>query len=121
MKNKRTKLIALLTAIMPIQGVSVYADPEVIPLELSYEDPTTNQGRPQKGPVLVPEVAIEDYTLYFDSSCYGCTLRLVDENDNVVYTTIIIGDTLVLPSTLSGEYELQLIFDDCYFHGIVEF
>ena len=88
---------------------------------MAYNDPTTNQGQPHRGPVLAPEVSIEDYTLTLDDSCLGCTLRLVDENDNVVYTTIINGDTLVLPSTLSGEYELQILFDDCYFYGTVEF
>ena len=59
--------------------------------------------------------------MYCDDSCLGCTLRLVDENDNVVYTTVISGDTLVLPSTLNGEYELQILFDDCYFFGFVGF
>jgi hypothetical protein len=121
MNKKRFILLSLMMAMLPFTSVHVNADPVEIPLQVGIDDPTLGIPDTHRGPVLVPEVAIEDYTLYFDSSCFGCTLRLVDENDNVVYTTIIIGDTLVLPSTLSGEYELQIIFDDCYFHGVVEF
>ena len=68
----------------------------------------------------IPEVDIEDYTLTFDDSCLGCELRLVDENDNVVYTTTITSNTLVLPSTLSGEYELQIISGIYCFYGYIE-
>ena len=117
------KLISLailfIASFMPFTSVNVVAN--IIPLSISWDDPKCDQDNPNRGPVLAPEVSIEDYTLTFDDSCLGCTLRLVDENDNVVYTTIIYGDTLVLPSTLSGEYELQILFDDCYFYGYVEF
>ncbi len=106
---------------LPLSSIKLYAAFEPLTLQVEYNDPTEGQGRPHKGPVLVPSVSIDDYTLSFDHSCLGCTLRLVDENDNVVYTTVINGDTLVLPSTLSGEYELQILFDDCYFFGFVGF
>lgn len=114
---KKTKLIALLMAIMPFQSVCVNATPEVIPLDVTYDDPTNNQGPPPKDPVIIPKVSIEDYTLYFTTPCYGCTLRLVDEDDNVVYTTIITSDTLVLPSTLSGTYTMQIVQGFYCFYG----
>ncbi len=107
--------------ILPLSSVNITAKPVMVPLQVSYDDPVSEQDDENRSPVLTPEVSIEDYTLSLGHSCLGCTLRLVDGNDNVVYTTIINGDTLVLPSTLSGEYELQILFDDCYFFGFVEF
>lgn len=96
----------------------------VVPLQVNYEDPTYGQGEPSRGPVIIPSVSIEDYTLTFTTPCYGYTLLLIDEDDQVAYTTIIMSDFLVLPSTLSGEYQLRLIPNDgsgIYFYGYVEF
>ena len=111
----------MLLAFLPLFSVCVNAAPVNVELSFVPFDPTDTQDNPHRGPMIVPSVSIEDYTLSFEHSCLGCTLRLIDGNDNVVYTTIINGDTLVLPSTLSGEYELQILFDDCYFFGFVGF
>ena len=94
---------------------------EPIPLQLTDIDPTIGQDNPHKGPVLVPEVSLDDHTLYFYTPCDGYTLNLVDENNVVVYTIVIpVGTTSwVLPSTLSGEYELQLISDNYCFWGMI--
>ena len=105
---------------LSLSNVRVSATPVQVHFEMCIVDPEMDQDEPNRSPVEIPSVSIEDYTLTLDDSCLGCTLRLVDENDNVVYTTIINGDTLVLPSTLSGEYELQILFDDCYFYGYIE-
>jgi hypothetical protein len=91
-----------------------------LPLEVRIIDPKPGTPGGMKTPVPIPEVDIEDYTLTFDDSCLGCELRLVDENDNVVYTTTITSNTLVLPSTLSGEYELQIISGIYCFYGYIE-
>ena len=108
-------------ALMPFSSIHVSA--AQVDLQAGYVDPTNNQGEPHRGPVLVPEVSIEDYTLSFDTSCYGCTLTLLDEDGEVAYTTIVTSGTLVLPSTLNGEYEIQLIPADSsiYFYGYVLF
>lgn len=99
-----------------------YADnPESIDLEVGIYDPTGNWGDPHKGPVNVPEVSLDDHTLYFFTPCDGYTLNLVDENDVVVYTIVIPTGTTswVLPATLSGEYELQLIRGNYCFWGMI--
>lgn len=119
--NKMRFLIMVMMAILPLSSANLLAKPIPVDLQVEYNDPTENQGTPPKGPVIIPEVAIEDYTLYFTTPCYGCTLRLVDEDDNVVYTTIITSDTLVLPSYLSGTYELQIVQGFYYFFGDVTF
>lgn len=116
---KKTKLLfmTLIMVMLPLSNVRVSAEPEDVPLE--YEDPSENQDNPHKSPVLIPEVSIEDYTLYFNTPCDGYVLRLVDEFDNVVYSTVIpVGATsLVLPSYLSGTYELQIITGIYCFYG----
>ncbi len=115
------KKIFLLLCIAFTFGLINLAQAKTVDMQYGGEDPTYSQGEMPRGPVIIPSVSIDGYTLSLDHSCLGCTLRLVDGNDNVVYTTVINGDTLVLPSTLSGEYELQILFDDCYFFGFVEF
>ena len=120
MTKKRLLLFLLLVmTMMPFTSVSVYADPESIDLE--YEDPLLGGLGPNKSPINIPEISLESYTLYFYTPCDGCTLRLLDANDNVVYSTVIATGTtsLVLPSTLSGEYEIQIIQGNICFFGYI--
>ena len=52
------------------------------------------------------------------------TLQLLDEDETVVYSTIISAGTtqVILPTTLSGEFELRLIpfFSTYYYRGYIE-
>ena len=92
-----------------------------VELNVTWDDPT-NIGYPiPKSPVLVPEVSLDGHTLYFFTPCDGYTLNIVDENDVVVYSIVIpVGTTSwVLPATLSGEYELQLISGNYCFWGMI--
>ena len=118
---KKTKLLfmTLIMVMLPLSNVRVSAEPEDVPLETGIVDPSNNQDNPHKTPTIIPKVSIEDYTLYFNTPCDGYVLRLVDEFDNVVYSTVIpVGATsLVLPSYLSGTYELQIITGIYCFYG----
>ena len=64
--------------------------------------------------------------LWGESPDYLYTIRyfavLFDENENVVYTTMIpVGtSTLVLPSYLSGNYRIEIIPGAIYFWGNIE-
>lgn len=91
-------------------------------LNVSFIDPTEEQGDPQKGSSMPPSVYLIDNELYFDTPCDGCTLNIVDSNNVVVYTTVIPTGTtsLVLPQTLSGEYELQIICGNYLFYGKID-
>lgn len=117
MATKKTFLLILILALLPLSAVRVCADPIGISLQVRIIDPEENQPNDPRGPVLAPEVSIEDYTLYFDSSCHGCLLQIVDAEDHVVYSTTITSSTLVLPSSLEGVYELQIIRDTWCFYG----
>jgi hypothetical protein len=94
---------------------------ESINLNVSIIDPGKGKDNPHKGPIQVPEISLDDHTLYFFTPCDGYTLNLVDENDVVVYTIVIPAGTTswVLPATLSGEYELQLISGNYCFWGMI--
>ena len=117
MKRKIMFIIAIVSMAFPAFGyVSEVGDP--IFLEGEYINPTAGSGQ-HKAPVQVPSVSLDDHTLYFFTPCDGCTLNLVDENDVVVYTLVIPAGTtsLVLPATLSGNFELQIIRGNYCFWG----
>ena len=119
MKRKIMFIIAIVSmAFASFCYASGVGDP--IPLEEGYINPTAGSGT-HKGPIHVPEISLDDYTLYFFTPCDGYTLNLVDENDVVVYTIVISAGTTswVLPATLSGEYELQLISGNYCFWGMI--
>ena len=117
MKKKTFLMLALVTALLSLTNIRAYATPVQIPLEAGYIDPSMNQPNPHRGPVQPPLIYMEDGTLTFVTSCDGCELQLLDEDGEVVYYTIISGSTLVLPGTLSGSYQLQIISGNYIFYG----
>jgi len=90
-----------------------------IGLQIQYVDPTKELGGPHRDPVDIPEVSLDDHTLYFTTSCVGDTLQLV-QNGVVVYSTVIADDEVELPETLTGEFEIQIIQDEWLFYGVIE-
>ena len=90
---------------------------ELIPLSVNYDDeqPVTN-GQPRT-PFTAPTVYIDDYTLLFEADHPEYVLYIKDENNNVVYTTTVYSTQtqVVLPSSLSGDYKIQLDFGGNYF------
>ena len=119
--TKRTFLFAsMLATVLTFSNVSlVMADP--IDLSVSIIDPKGGQHGQQRGPVVIPEVDLVGYTLSFVTPCDGCELILLDEDGDVVYSTVIpVGTTsLVLPSYLSGEYEIQINRGNFCFYGMI--
>ena len=64
-------------------------------------------------------VYIEDYSLSFEANHPDYVLYIKDEDGDVVYTTTVYSAmTLVtLPSTLSGDYEIELVYGNWIFTG----
>lgn len=124
-KNKFFSLTMLLMIIAALFCVRVNAlnpiNSEAIQhqvvLHVRYENPLGSNPEPHKSPVEIPVVELDGYTLTFDSSCHGCTLNIVNADDEVEYTTVISSSTIELPSTLEGVYEIQIIQDDLCFYG----
>ncbi len=93
---------------LPLTSTQLNAARVGIVLHVGYDDPTTDQNKPHRGPD-VPELSIDGYVLQFDTPCDGYTLNIVNGDDEVEYTTVVpTGATsLVLPSTLEGEYTME--------------
>ncbi len=115
--KKNYYLLALVLTMMFFANVHVSADPVLV--QLSIIDPKSDQDEPQRSPIIVPSVEIEDNVLTFITSCDGMELRLVNEENEVEYTTIISGSTLVVPTFLHGDYQLQIISENFIFYGYI--
>ena len=92
----------------------------LVPLTVSIEEneqPGTN-GQP-KTPMHAPTVYIDDYTLLFAVDHPEYVLYLKDEDGNVVYSTVVYSTQtqVVLPSTLSGNYQIELVMGYWLFKG----
>ena len=72
-----------------------------------------------KSPIQPPTVYINDYTLSFEAYHPEYVLSIKDEEDEVVYTTVVSSSQtqVILPSTLSGEYKIELIMGNWLFTG----
>ena len=76
----------------------------------------------KRSSVKTPSLSLENHTLYFNTSCDGCTLQLLDESGNVKYTKVIPDNTsnITLPSDMAGGCELQIICGQYCFYGLID-
>lgn len=111
----------LLAMLMNVMLTSSIMTEQQVNLGVKVIKPIGEHGGHPKSPVDTPTISLDDHTLYFFTPCDGYTLNLVDENDVVAYTIVIPTGTTswVLPATLSGEYELQLISGNYCFWGMI--
>ena len=94
---------------------------ELIPLSVNYdEEQPLGPGNP-KTPITAPTVYIDDYTLLFEVNHPEYVLNIKDEDDNVVYTTTVYSTQtqVVLPSTLLGNYKIELQMGYWKFTGYI--
>ena len=124
------KKILSIAALLLLVGVAAFAQDPSNVTELTFQvgitDPTLAHGERPRNLVNPPSASLDDHTLYINSEHPAYTLYLVDttgEEPVVVYQVCIPANVsvVVLPSTLSGTYELQL-YDggDYYFYGEIE-
>lgn len=120
----KRKILKILTVAFMVIGYGNYASAEIVPVPLQVTDidPSIIKDGQQRTPNQIPKLSLDGHTLYFDTPCDGCLLRIIDEDNYVVYSVVVtIGaTTLQLPGYLSGDYELQLICDNLCFYGYIE-
>mgnify|MGYP007013869406 CR=1 FL=1 len=120
----KKNLLSLISVAFLAIGYSSQASAEIVPVPLQVTDidPTTVKEGQQRTPDLTPELSMDGHILYFDTPCDGCLLRIIDEDNYVVYSVVIpVGATMhVLPTYLSGDYEIQIIRDNLCFYGYIE-
>ena len=95
----------------------------LVPLSVNIEDDEMPIGNGNgKSSIEVPLVYIEDYTLTFENYHPEYILNIKDEDGIVVYSTVVnsIQTQVVLPSTLSGNYEIKLVLGLWRFTGYIE-
>ena len=107
---------------MLFAATNIQADPKDPPIPLTpIFNPDDSNGEHQRSPKLVPFLYIDGYTLTASDNTLGSTIRLLDENDNVVFSTYVaIEGEINLPTTLSGTYTILVIRDDATFEGELE-
>ena len=126
-------MIAALALVMLTTNVNnMWADDDPIPFWILHpeggnggpgDDGGSGGNEPNpKSPILMPTVVQNGHTLYFYYGCDNTTLNLLDEDDEVVYTTEIDEGTtmLVLPEWLEGTFEIQIIRGSYTFVGEIE-
>ena len=74
-----------------------------------------------KSPIEPPTVYLEDGELTFEVGHPDYALTIKDEDGDVVYTTVVTSSqtTDVLPSTLSGNYVIELVMGNWLFTGYI--
>ena len=113
---KRTILSVLF---MLMCGVSiVYADP----VGLHHEDNSSTHQGGNKAPTRPWYIDLTDNVITMDATPCDYTLNLYDEDDEVVYSVFVpAGSTMiVLPSTLSGSFEIRFETDTYYYYGYID-
>lgn len=109
------KLFLVIVLLSGIGFNSIWA--QEIPMQIIKETGVGN------GNTLAPPrpwyMTQNDYTLTMPAFEDDFTLVLLDEDGVVVYTTYVPAGTtmIVLPSTLSGDFEIRLVGDTYYYRG----
>lgn len=113
MKKYLIILLALLAA------TTINAEPELVPVR---PVPTTPpNGDPARSPIVTPVFYLDGYTLTAADNTLGSTVMLLDEDDNVVFTTYVsIEGDILLPTTLSGTYTIEVARGGITFIGEIE-
>ncbi len=87
----------------------------------TIDEKPISHGTP-KSPIQPPVVYIDDYTLTFSADHPEYVLTIKNEESEVVYTTVVSSaeTQVLLPTTLSGEYQIELAMGNWLFTGWIE-
>ncbi len=116
----RKRILMILSAIMISTSLLAW---DIIPFTKGIDDDTKPVGGDYpKSPDLTPVVYIENYSLAFVAGHPEYVLNIKDENGVVVYSTIVTSaeTQVTLPSSLFGEYVIELTMGSWIFTGRIE-
>ena len=91
----------------------------LVPLTVGIIDEQPGGNGHPRSPNETPIVYIDDYTLLFEANHPDYVLNIKDEDGDVVYSTVVSSTQtqVVLPSTLSGDYQIELVMGNWLFMG----
>ena len=94
---------------------------EPIEIPISPVPTIPDNGNHPRSPIVTPVFYLDGHTLTASSYTVGSTVQLLDENDNVVFSTYIyIEGDIQLPATLSGTYTFLVTQNNQAFEGEIE-
>lgn len=93
--------------------------PKDIPLNIIDEDPIGSDST--KGTIGSLLITQDDNILTLPATSVDYTLELRDENGTLVYSSYVPAGTtqIILPTTLSGDFEIRLVADTYYYIGYI--
>jgi hypothetical protein len=117
------KIVALLMLFLVVGGANLYANKQGDPLDLEVKKIDNSPEHPggPRTPILFPTVWQDGYDLEIEAPHAEYVLNIVS-GTTVVYS-VVVPETVslvVLPATLSGTYELQLIQGNLCFYGDID-
>lgn len=117
MKKQIILLLLALGGVVSSAQVFNFSQSEII-LKVERVKPTSGQGSIPRTPVNVPSVSQDGHSLYFNNVDYDLELVLLDEDGDEAYSVVVPANTasVVLPSSLNGDYELQLYPTDSSYY-----
>ena len=120
---KRFVFFLLAFSSMFAGSLSIYAQKEIdLTVDIIDEDECGNEL--PRSPIHVPSASIDDHTFYINESHPDYVLQVVDPDDeeNVIYEVLMPAgvNSVVLPSSLVGEYMVQLLWGNWRFWGYIE-
>ena len=104
---------------IPVECAVSVEEGEKLPLKIKIDEKEMIGKPDKKGIIFIPEVFLQDNVLRFITPCNGCTFRLV-QNNNICYEIEIMGNTLSIPTTFTGIYELQIVSGEYLFYTEIE-
>ncbi len=120
---KRIVFFLLVLCCLFAGSISVNAKDEIELTASRIKNDNIGNGSP-RGPVYVPSASIDGHTFYINESHPDYVLQLIDPDDeeNVIYEVLMPAgvNSLVLPSSLVGEFVIQLLWTDWRFWGYIE-
>lgn len=123
--KKLCLIFTLLFTVLAAQSYNPFNPGMLLRLDLRVQiiNPRPGGSPFPRSPICPPTVEMYDHTLYFEADHPTYTLVLVDEDGEEAYEVTIPStmEEVELPSTLVGEYELQL-YDggEFYFYCDIE-
>ena len=115
------KKVLIAAFVFLAMSTSLYAQNE-IPFIVGWDDEMPLGHGGAKSPIATPLVYLDAHTLTFSTTHPEYMLYIKDENETVVYSTVVSESetTVVLPAALSGNYEIVLVMGNWMFTGWIE-
>ena len=94
-------------------------DPINVPMQIVNEEGISHGNT--KSPTLPLIISQDDNILTLPATSVDYTLELRDENGTLVYSSYVPAGTtqIILPTTLSGNFEIRLVADTYYYIGYI--